>query len=344
MAMQQCQDLAGRLAGVRTRVVASATASASRGEPRLQAAGEAACSALLGVGTHALTLAVALDDPGLFEAHLRGLVPLLVRRGLGLEALRAALRELAAALRAELLPEDARQVLPALEGALARLSPPGDDPQRLLLQALLFGDLEGARALVQAGLPRGHLYVYSQLLQPALEEVGELWRTHRIGIADEHLATAVARAVVGSLYASFPWPRSGPRALVACVEGELHDFGVQLVADLLALHGWDVQSLGGNTPTRELVRWACEVHPAFVGLSVSSVAQLPAALRAARTLSEALPGVRLVLGGQVLRREPGLQPSDLGVHLLARDTTETLRALEAWRDEAPRWSGASASL
>ncbi len=235
-----------------------------------------------------------------------------------------------------------QRVLPLLERYLQRLEPGRDfvETHQPLLQALLAGDVEGGRAIVQAGLRHGHLHVYERLVQPALEAVGELWRTRRIGVADEHLATAVARTVVASLYPGFPWPRGGPRALVACVQGELHDFGVQLLADLLALEGWDVQNLGADTPTDELLRWVQQARPAFVGLSVCRAERLPEAQRALRLLRAEAPRVPLLLGGQAVRA-PTLDAAQLGVDTVAHGVTEALSQVARWRPRAPPASGSA---
>jgi MerR family transcriptional regulator, light-induced transcriptional regulator len=328
MAYKGCQELAARVAsaGHPLRV----TAATRERFPVLDGGGEVAGASLLALYRDTLSLALALDEPRLMEAHLRSLVPLLARRGMGVEEMAGTLGDFIDALRTQLPPADAHTVIPVLEQMLERLVPAGVTPRQRLLQALLTGDVETARAVVQTGLRHGHLHVYEQLVQPALEEVGELWRTHRIGVADEHLAVSVARMVVSSLYPRFPWPHGGPRALVACVEGELHDFGVQLLADLLALEGWDTQSLGGDTPTDELVRWAREVHPRFIGLSVATAARLPVAQRAAAVLRTAVPGVPVLLGGQVLRSEQGLEARALGVHALAHGPAEALAQLSAW--------------
>jgi MerR family transcriptional regulator, light-induced transcriptional regulator len=331
MSQDSLTQVAARLAQVLPQVAASATQGACRRAPGRWLAQETACMALLGQHAHALTLALALREPAMFEACVRGVLPLLGLRAVGTREVCATLRDLADALQQHLGAEDAAVAVPLVNGVCARLTESaGRDSHQRLLQALLAGDVEEARACVQAGLAHGHLYVYEHLVQPALEAVGELWRAHSIGVADEHLATAVARTVVASLYPGFPWPRGGPRALVACVQGELHDFGVQLLADLLALEGWDVQSLGADTPTVELVRWVHRVKPVFVGLSVCMPERLAEAARAARVLRTEAPGVPLILGGQALRT-PGIAAPALGVDVLARGASEALERVSAWR-------------
>ena len=342
MAEEALSAVAQRLTYALPRVVVGAMESACRRAPSAWVAKEAACASLLGLYANALVLALALQQPDLFEAQLRGMVPLLGRSAVGPDEVAATLRDLAESLPAHLPSDDVQRVLPLLEGYLARLAPPRDvvETHEPLLQALLAGDVEAGRAIVQAGLRHGHLHVYERLVQPALEAVGELWRAGRIGVADEHMATAVARTVVASLYPGFPWPRGGPRALVACVQGELHDFGVQLLADLLALEGWDVQNLGADTPTDELLRWVQQEQPAFVGLSVCRVERLAEVRRAARLLRAEVPGVPLLLGGQVVRT-PGLDAAQLGVDAVVHGATEGLRRVERWRPQPPALGGSA---
>ena len=47
--------------------------------------------------------------------------------------------------------------------------------------------------------------------------------------------TAIAETAVSALYLDFPWPIGGPKALITCMQGELHMLAARVGADLLAL-------------------------------------------------------------------------------------------------------------
>jgi methanogenic corrinoid protein MtbC1 len=169
--------------------------------------------------------------------------------------------------------------------------------------------LAGDRAAVFAEARRafdegGPAHLYESVIEPALRNVGELWERDEITVVDEHLASALSQAAIASLYPLYPWPAPGPKAIVACPPGERHDLGARMVADLLALDGWDAEFLGADTPGDALVHRAADVRATLVGLSVT----LPPHVEAAREVVSAvraLPGApRVVVGGRAVAQLP----------------------------------------
>jgi len=162
--------------------------------------------------------------------------------------------------------------------------------------------------------------LYLEVVQPAQYEIGRLWQAKRIGVAQEHLATEISRAVLARLHALLPCePSNGRRVVVACVEGELHDLGAQVVADFLEMGGFDVHFLGANVPADTLAELVGRRPPDLLALSATtstSVAELRRAVAAVRSVAgDRIP---IVAGGQVFQRTPalGLQ---LGIDLHAGD-------------------------
>jgi methanogenic corrinoid protein MtbC1 len=188
--------------------------------------------------------------------------------------------------------------------------PTDDRPHRVFLEAILAGHRAPAMAEARAHLARGVPYLYEQIVQPALEEVGERWQQNRISVADEHLAAATAQSVIASLYPEFPWPSAGPPALVACVEGERHEIGARMFADLLALDGWRDVFLGADTPLDAMIAKAVETRPVVVGLSVTLPQHLPIVQRSVVLLREALPSIKVLVGGRAFACVSG---ADAGV-------------------------------
>lgn len=213
--------------------------------------------------------------------------------------------------------------------------------ERLLesyLQLQLAGERAAARALLQqqrvaAGLSLRDLY--REVLEPAQHRVGALWQANQISVAREHLATEVTQAVMAELAAATPRVRgSGIRVVVACVEGEQHNIGARMVADLLELEGFTLRFLGADVPTASLLGIVSEVSPHVVVLSATMVERLPA-LRAAVEQMRAAFGtaVRVFVGGQVMRwaTEAVLE---LPVDLATDDALETVTSVVRIRPAA----------
>ncbi|WP_437683852.1 cobalamin B12-binding domain-containing protein [Sorangium sp. So ce131] len=201
---------------------------------------------------------------------------------------------------------------------------------RLFTAAILAGDYAAARGVLHAALDGGLGYVYERIVAPALEEVGDLWYENRLTVADEHLATAVAQAAIASTYPRIRWPSGGPRAVVGCVEPELHSLGARMVADLLALDGWQITFARGGISLAariEDLRWS-EVK--LFAVSVTLSAHLPAARDLIRQVREELPAAKILAGGRAVAALP--DPAEqLGAHAVAASGSMAVEIARGWR-------------
>ncbi|NUO64777.1 MAG: cobalamin-binding protein [Gemmatimonadaceae bacterium] len=186
------------------------------------------------------------------------------------------------------------QIAPVADGGRA----PADDRIVALrdryVAAQLAGDRQEALRLIREdGLQRGidAPRIALEVIMPAQTEIGRLWQQNRIGVAEEHLATAISQLVISTLYDHFPREQSnGKRVIVACVEGEQHEIGARLAADFLEMAGFVVHFLGANVPTDSLVAMVRTELPHLVVLSSATTLHLAA-------LRSAISRVRLVGGG-----------------------------------------------
>jgi methanogenic corrinoid protein MtbC1 len=170
---------------------------------------------------------------------------------------------------------------------------------------LVAGRRTGCREIVHGLLDDGIevRQLYTDLFQRALYEVGELWETHRISVAVEHLATAITEHLMSMAYPRvFSHERVGRTAVVASVANEYHQIGGRMVADMFELHGWDGHFLGANTPLTDLVRFIEGKNPEIVGLSLSIYYHVPELMKVLDELSSHVPGTRVLIGGQAFRK------------------------------------------
>jgi methanogenic corrinoid protein MtbC1 len=203
-----------------------------------------------------------------------------------------------------------------------------DELSRSYLAAQLAGDRrEAVRLLMEEGIGRGNsvLDLHLQVIQQAQREIGRLWEQSSISIAQEHQATAVSQLALAHLYQqSIRRPAVGKSVLVSCVEGELHDLGARICADVLELHGFAVRFLGANVPTDCLVGFVERTRPDLVALSVTVPTHLPDA----RAAVEALRGggqVPVAVGGRALDL-PGAREGWQGVAIFGADALDLLRS------------------
>jgi MerR family transcriptional regulator, light-induced transcriptional regulator len=141
--------------------------------------------------------------------------------------------------------------------------------------------------------------LYKYLFQPALYRIGELWKQNQISVSTEHMATAIIEGLMSELYPRLlTAPRRSLKAVIAFIEGELHQVGGKMVADVFVMNGWDVHYLGTNTPTSELVRMVAVQKPHVMGLSLSTHAHLPQLAKTLDLLHSRYPRLPLLVGGQ----------------------------------------------
>ncbi|HEY1418254.1 MAG TPA: cobalamin-dependent protein [Myxococcaceae bacterium] len=206
-----------------------------------------------------------------------------------------------------------------------------DELSRSYLAAQLAGDRrEAVRLLMEEGIGRGNsvLDLHLQVIQQAQREIGRLWEQNTISVAQEHQATAVSQLALAHLYQQSIRRRPvGRSVLMACVEGELHDVGARICADVLDLHGFDVRFLGANVPTDCLLSFVEHTRPHLVALSVTLATHLPAA-RAALAALRARTEAPLAVGGRALDL-PGAREGWGAAAIFGADALDFLKAARA---------------
>jgi len=146
-----------------------------------------------------------------------------------------------------------------LERFVAGPAPAADDDAPWadrLLARMLAGDQTGAFAVVEAALTSGSdpIEVYTELIGPALTEVGDRWERGEITEGDEHMATAVATRLIGRLGPRFTRRGQTKATVIAATPpGERHALGMEMAADIIRAGGYEVLSLGADVPLASLV-------------------------------------------------------------------------------------------
>jgi methanogenic corrinoid protein MtbC1 len=188
-----------------------------------------------------------------------------------------------------------------------KLAPPPEalgDTATAYVQALLARDARQARAQIEGLVHRGVRIVdiYTLVLAPALEEIGELWSLEQISVAEEHYATEVTAQLLTLLAPDRRLaPTRGRLAVVTGSPDELHALGARMLADLLERGGWEVIALGAAAPADALADLVATECPDVVALSTSTVGRLPGAEEAVGMLDGLRPRPLIVVGGALYR-------------------------------------------
>lgn len=161
---------------------------------------------------------------------------------------------------------------------------------------------EYMNALLESGLPM--LDLYDNVTAPAMSDIGEQWECKRIGIEDEHLASAkLTKAVIrlDSKYARAE--KNGLHAICTTLENEHHEIPLLLVSGILRHYGWNVVFFGTNMPQKSILKSVKTIKPDLICIPMT-VADDKNALK--KMLSEIHSaannsGSVLAVGGKVLK-------------------------------------------
>jgi MerR family transcriptional regulator, light-induced transcriptional regulator len=164
---------------------------------------------------------------------------------------------------------------------------------------------EPGAVLVQAYLSGAALTtLFDETITKAMHRIGELWFTGSITVADEHLATRVVFSALQTLSAvMMPVQPTGHKAICCGIEGDLHELPVQLARIVLESEGWEVQSLGPNTPLFALSDMVARQRPQLVCISARSIPDLDRATAEYGQLRKITGkfGVSVIIGGEGFR-------------------------------------------
>jgi DNA-binding transcriptional MerR regulator len=106
----------------------------------------------------------------------------------------------------------------------------------------------------------------ADVVMPYLHDLGDRWQRGELSVAQEHFASNVLRGRLLGLARG--WGRgAGPRALLACPEGERHDLGLIAFGLALRERGWRIDYLGPDTPVVSIEEAAGGTDPSVVVLS-----------------------------------------------------------------------------
>ncbi len=155
--------------------------------------------------------------------------------------------------------------------------------------------------LLEARARLGAWYRVADELGSFLTLVGEQWAAGHLAIADEHLIADGLERALDRVGQSIPTRADGPRAVLACAEGDEHTLGLSLAELCLLEAGWTPLWLGRSTPMGEATKMAERSGARMIVMSASAASNDARRLeRAARRLGLECRArdIDLVLGGQ----------------------------------------------
>jgi methanogenic corrinoid protein MtbC1 len=187
-----------------------------------------------------------------------------------------------------------------------------------------------AMGLLDAGTPESK--IITDLIAPAQRRVGERWHRNLLSVAEEHLATGAAQAVLCALADATHDTETASLVVVACAEGDWHGVAAQMFSEQLRSRGTHVAFLGASTPAEHVAMFMERNRPEALVVSCN----LPifyAGITRLADVAHAL-GVPVIAGGRSIVGNPE-RAMRLGADGWANDIDDAVNLLGAWRRRPP---------
>lgn len=203
------------------------------------------------------------------------------------------------------LSEDQGISLPALDNHLSPLA-------QNYLDSLLKGNRNYSLSLILDEVKAGAQVkdIYIEVFQPVQYEIGRLWQTNKISVAQEHYCTGATQLVMAQLYPYlFTGEKKNRKMVTTCVPGELHEMGARMVTDFFEMNGWDTYYLGANMPIESVVRYLSEIKPECLAISATMtfhVSVVEEMIRKIRSAPEISADLIILVGGYPFKVAEGL--------------------------------------
>jgi methanogenic corrinoid protein MtbC1 len=196
---------------------------------------------------------------------------------------------------------------------------------------LLTHDDAGIATLLATLLRRGVTTetIYLDLFAPTARKFGEFWIDDTANVLEVTVAVGRLQALVRDLSHTLPrnTDQCPPRrhAMFATMPGDVHTFGIEIVAELFRSRGWDVRVIHPRSIS-DLATIVRSEQITLVGLSASNEGQfagVAAAIRALR-LASCWSDMKIVVGGMAFATDTQAA-LDLGADEAAIDGQSALR-------------------
>lgn len=143
-----------------------------------------------------------------------------------------------------------------------------------------------------------HQTVFFSIIAPLMVRIGAEWESGQISVAHEHMITNIIQQRFNQFFRIFPVAPHLPKVLALTPSGEHHQLGLLLFSLFLRENGFQVVYTGPDTPLDGLAEMAAKQDFKLVCMSVMTPKSRPVAEQYIKELSEAIPGLQFLIGGQ----------------------------------------------
>ena len=188
-----------------------------------------------------------------------------------------------------------------------------DEEKKMLLGLILGAERDKANDLLdQIASKTSYRSMIFSVLEPVLSQIGDMWMTEEVSLAQGYVAGKVAEDILGKMISSGECSQeemeSKGSVVLGNIEDDYHALGRKMVGTFLRMAGWKVYDLGNDVTAEEFVSKAIEVNASVIGVSAMmySTAENIKKLRQKIDDQGLKDKIMLAVGGAVFKLRPDL--------------------------------------
>ena len=171
--------------------------------------------------------------------------------------------------------------------------------KKRMIKFLLDGDLDKSISLYNEFVKSSSITkFYEDILRPVMYDVGKLWRTGKLDVGDEHIASNTAMHLIETIGTKPKTKSKGKTILICTPNGEYHAIPCFMMETYLTLNGYNVINLAPSAPSGTILSHVSEKKPDLVLISVTLRDHIAACNRLVKKLEKFK--IPIVIGGQAL--------------------------------------------
>lgn len=172
--------------------------------------------------------------------------------------------------------------------------------RQTILEHLLEGDLESVFSVYGKSLKffkTGDFF--DEILRPVMYEVGNLWKSEKLDVGSEHVATNMAMHLIEDIMPKTKSLHKGKSILICTPYGEHHLLPCLMMEALLSQIGYGVVNLAPSVPTESVITHVTQNRPDLILISITLSDNINSAKRLVSSLSKLK--IPVLIGGQAIQ-------------------------------------------
>ena len=142
---------------------------------------------------------------------------------------------------------------------------------------------------------------YEKILNPIMQEVGNMWADGRLSIATEHVSSNTAQSLIKIISENHKRSTLDKgKVIITTPVGEEHCLSCNMIESFLLSKGFTTFNLSPSTPSNSLVEFVRSINPTAVLISITLADNIKAGQRLATKIHNQYRKLPVYVGGQAL--------------------------------------------